>query len=89
MLAAAQGEWARAERHFADALAMHVAMGARPFAARTQLAWAEMELARGRGEAAAERLQAAVAIADELGMVSVGVRARALLVSAGERQHQH
>ena len=89
MLAAAQGEWARAERHFADALAMHVAMGARPFAARTQLAWAEMELARGRGEAAAERLQAAVAIADELGMVSVGVRARALLVSAEERQHQH
>ncbi len=79
MLAAVQGEWARAERHFADALAMHAAMGARPFTARTQLAWAELELARGCPEAAAERLAAARAIADELGMVAVGARVRALL----------
>ncbi len=46
-LAAAQRDWPRAEEHFAAALVMHEAMGARPFVARTQLAWAEMELARG------------------------------------------
>ena len=51
-LAAAQRDWPRAEEHFAAALAMHEAMGARPFVARTQLAWAEMELARGDAGAA-------------------------------------
>ena len=47
MLAGAQGEWERAEHHFADALAMHQRMRAVPFVARTQVSWAEMELARG------------------------------------------
>jgi hypothetical protein len=78
VLAAASGEWERAERHFADALAMHVAMGARPFAARTQLAWAEMELARGDAARARELLAEAIATADALGMVVVAERARGL-----------
>ena len=82
VLAGVRGEWARAERHFGDALTMHVAMGARPFAARTQVAWAEMELARGMEERARERLAEAIATADELGMVSLAERARAL-VAAG------
>ena len=47
ILATAQGDWARAERHLGEALAMHAAMRARPFTARTQLAWAELDLARG------------------------------------------
>ena len=43
-------------------------MGARPFVARTQLAWAEMELARGDVGAARERLAEAIVTADALGM---------------------
>ena len=82
VLAAARGEWARAERHFADALAMHVAMGARPFEARTQLAWAEMELARGEAGRARELLADAIVIADALGMVVVAERARGLVTAA-------
>ncbi len=81
MLAAVQGEWPRAERHFADALAMHVAMGARPFAARTQLAWGEMELARGDVARARELLADAIVTADALGMVVVAERARGLVAT--------
>ena len=80
-LAAVKGEWARAERHFADALAMHVAMGARPFTARTQLAWAEMELARGDVPRARELLADAIVAADALGMVVVAERARGLVAA--------
>ena len=85
ILAATQGQWARAEGHFADALEMHVAMGARPFVARTQLAWAEMELARGGDDGVAragERLADAIATADALGMVAVAARARELAAGA-------
>jgi DNA-binding SARP family transcriptional activator len=78
VLAAVSEEWARAERHFADALAMHVAMGARPFVARTQLVWGEMELARGDVSRARELLADAIAGADALGMVVVAERARGL-----------
>jgi hypothetical protein len=81
MLAAVRGEWARAERHFADALAMHVAMGARPFAARTRLAWGEMELARGDVVRARELLADAIVEADALGMVVVAERARGLVAA--------
>ena len=84
ILAAALGDWEGAERHFDDALAMHEAMGARPFAARTQLAWAEMELARGDVARARELLADAIVTADALGMVVVAERARGL-VSAGVR----
>jgi tetratricopeptide (TPR) repeat protein len=83
ILAAAQGEWERAERHFADALAMHEAMGARPFVARTQVSWAEMELARGEGARARERLAEAIVTADALGMRALGERARTLVAGSG------
>ncbi len=81
MLAGTLGEWALAERHFASALEMHAAMGARPWTARTELAWAELLLARGEPgdvEAARARLDAAAELAAELGMVTVAERARAL-----------
>ena len=81
MLAAVRGEWARAERHFADALSMHEAMGARPFAARTRLAWGEMELARGDVARARELLADAIVEADALGMVVVAERARGLVAT--------
>ena len=44
ILAGARGEYELAERHFHEAQAMHVRMGARPWHARTQVAWAEMLL---------------------------------------------
>ena len=86
ILAGVLGEWEEAERSFAEALAMHVRMGARPWVARTELAWAEMLLARGGpgDEAAAfERLAEAIVLADALGMVALAERARAL-VAGGE-----
>jgi DNA-binding SARP family transcriptional activator len=83
VLAATRGEWSRAERHFRDALAMHEAMGARPFVARTQVAWAEMEVARGEVSRARERLAAAIVLADALGMAALGARARSLVAAVG------
>jgi DNA-binding SARP family transcriptional activator/tetratricopeptide (TPR) repeat protein len=80
------GEWDEAEQRFEEARAMHLRMGARPWLARTEVAWAEMLLARGApgDEAAArERLAEAIVIADALGMVAVAERAR-LLVAGGE-----
>jgi hypothetical protein len=81
ILAATLRRWDVAERHFAAAVDMHAAMGARPWTARTQVAWAEMLLARaepGDAERAGERLGGAIELADELGMVSLAARARGL-----------
>jgi tetratricopeptide (TPR) repeat protein len=82
ILAAAMRDWDVAESHFADALAMHERMGARPWEARTQLAYGEMLLARRRrGDKARARelLASAVVTADALGMPVVAERARALV----------
>jgi DNA-binding SARP family transcriptional activator/tetratricopeptide (TPR) repeat protein len=87
ILATARAEWELAEHHFAAALAMHERMGARPWIAHTQLAMAEMLLARrcpGDEAAARERLADAIVLADALGMVALAERARAL-VPAGAR----
>ncbi len=81
ILAAAMGSWELAEGHFISALAMHDRMGARPWTARTQLAYAEMLLTRrrqGDKARALELLGDAVAIADELGMPVVAQRTREL-----------
>ena len=86
MLAGVLGEWDEAERRFSEAREMDVRMGAQPFVARTELAWAEMLLARGEagdGAAARERLAEAIVIADALGMVTVAERARALVAGGG------
>jgi hypothetical protein len=76
------GSWELAEGHFISALAMHERMGARPWVARTQLAYAEMLLTRRRrGDKARARelLADAVVIADALGMGVVAQRARDLV----------
>jgi DNA-binding SARP family transcriptional activator/tetratricopeptide (TPR) repeat protein len=81
-LAAAMRSWELAEGHFISALAMHERMGARPWVARTQLAYAEMLLARRRrGDKARARelLADAVVTADSLGMGVVAARARELV----------
>ena len=65
-----------------NALAMHERMGARPWVARTQLAYAEMLLARRRaGDKARARdlLADAVLTADALGMRCFAQRARDLV----------
>jgi DNA-binding SARP family transcriptional activator/tetratricopeptide (TPR) repeat protein len=82
ILAAAMRSWELAEGHFISALAMHERMGARPWVARTQLAYAEMLLTRRqRGDKARARelLADAVLIADALGMGVVAQRARDLV----------
>ena len=50
-----RGEYALAERHFDEAQAMHAAMGARPWHARTQVAYAELLLDAPRGPGDVER----------------------------------
>jgi hypothetical protein len=68
---------------------MHEAMGARPFAARTQLAWAEMELARGDVDRARDLLADAIVTADALGMVAVAERARGLVAAPANVNGEH
>jgi DNA-binding SARP family transcriptional activator len=82
ILAAAMRSWELAEGHFISALAMHERMGARPWVARTQIAYAEMLLARReRGDKARARelLADAVLVADALGMSVAAQRARDLV----------
>jgi tetratricopeptide (TPR) repeat protein len=81
-LAATQGAWELAERHFEEAQVMHAQMGARPWHARTQVAFAEMLLARGRAEdvaRASEMLADSILVADALGMVVLAEHARTLV----------
>jgi tetratricopeptide (TPR) repeat protein len=82
LLATARREFDLAERHFQDAQAMHVRMGARPWQARTQVSYAEMLLERRRGDdvrRASEMLADAILAADALGMVVLAERARSLV----------
>jgi DNA-binding SARP family transcriptional activator len=81
-LAAAMGSFELAEGHFIEAQALHDRMGARPWAARTNVAYAEVLLARRRrGDKARARelLAEAVVVADALGMPVVAERARSLV----------
>ena len=71
MLGAAMERWDAAEQHFKVALEMNRRMGALPFVAYTQAAYAEMLSKRGdRGDErrAAEMVEAALATAADLGM---------------------
>ena len=82
ILATVMRSWELAEGHFVEALATHERMGARPWTARTQIAYAEMLLARrARGDKARARglLAEAILTADELGMPVVADRARGLV----------
>ncbi len=80
MLARALGRFDEAERHFEVALAADTRMGARPWIAVTQLAYAALLLERGGSEdrrRAEALLDQACATADELGMAAVTRRAEA------------
>jgi DNA-binding CsgD family transcriptional regulator len=84
LLTATLWRWEEADEHFAEALDLHARMGARPYAARTAVAYAAMLVARAAAEGSAERggaatylerarglLAEARAIAEELGMAGV------------------
>jgi len=82
VLAAVQGQYSVAEKHFAAAQEMHVVMGTKPWYARTQVDSAEMLLARrgpGDVERATQLLADAILVADALGMVVLAERARRLV----------
>jgi tetratricopeptide (TPR) repeat protein len=82
-LATTLGRWDDAERHYANALAMHEGMGARPFAAHTRFAWADMLVPRdgpGDRERALELNAQALAAAEEMGLTMLAERAVALKV---------
>jgi tetratricopeptide (TPR) repeat protein len=82
VLATARQDYELAERHFEEAQALHARMGARPWEARTRVAYAEMLLQRRRGDdvrRASEMLADAVLVADALGMVVLAEHARSLV----------
>ena len=81
LLAATRSRWSEAQHHFEDALAMNARMGARPWLAHTQHAYAKMLLARGQvgdHEQAMSLLDAALASSCELGMRALEARVTAL-----------
>jgi len=82
LLAETLGRLDDAERHFEDALAMNIRMGARPWVARTQLDYARMLRKRasdGDVARAQELLAAALATAQEIGMAKVAADCEGLL----------
>lgn len=82
VLAATTGAVEDAERHFADALAMHEKMRARPWLARTRAAYGQL-LARSSSPAdrrrSAELLRGALGLWEALGVGPAAARARAAL----------
>jgi len=76
LLAATRGEWDTAQRHFEAALAMNLRTGGRPWLAHTQFCYAALLLRKREtgGERAAKLLDAALATARKLGMVTLEQR---------------
>ena len=81
MLAAALSDWARAERHYRDALEMNARMGARPWLAYTREGHARMLLRRNPnvGGPARELAEGARDDYRELGMDAHAERASRLV----------
>ncbi len=88
LLATTMGRDEDAARHFDDALAMNARLGARPYVARTQHAYAEMLFARDRpGDRVQARtlLTEALETARELGMAVLVEKALGLVRALDER----
>jgi DNA-binding CsgD family transcriptional regulator len=82
LLATTLARWEDAERHFADALAMHERMGARLFATWTRAAWAETlarRLAAGDRERALDLATRALADAESIGSIRIEAQMQELL----------
>lgn len=83
LLASMTGRWDEAERHFEEALQLNREMGARPWVAHTQHAYARMLLARdgtGDRDHASDLLADARQTSLELDMRALGDKIEALLV---------
>jgi DNA-binding NarL/FixJ family response regulator len=77
MLAATMSRWPEAQSHFENALAMNTRMGAKPWLAHTQHAYARMLLRRGHpddADKAAVLLTAALGISRAIGMPALEER---------------
>jgi DNA-binding CsgD family transcriptional regulator len=86
LLAATRSRWPEAEQHFAQALATHTRMGARPLLAHTAREYAAMLLACGRHDdrpRARELLELALAHYTDLGMAQHAARTHALSARLG------
>ena len=84
MLASTIGLWDDAEAHFEAALDLNARLGARPWLARTELAYARMLLARhqpGDAERARDVMHRAYATARSLGMTTLTKRVEAQLTA--------
>ena len=68
LLAAMIGRTDEAARHFESAIAKNAEMGVRPWLARSQLDYARLLLEDGRRTHATELVEAAEALAEELGL---------------------
>jgi tetratricopeptide (TPR) repeat protein len=79
VLATTCGRLDDAARHFEDALKMATAMGARPYVAETQRAYAQLLLRKGDRSRGLPMLEVALATAEELGMRPLAEKCRALL----------
>ena len=81
MLASVLGEWDRAEEHFESALTLNRSLGARTWVAHASVSYARMLLTRRRGDdlgLASTLLGQAVALTDEIGLVSLNGKIAAL-----------
>jgi DNA-binding SARP family transcriptional activator/DNA-binding CsgD family transcriptional regulator len=90
LLASTLERWEGAEHHLQHALAMNESMGARPFAAYTQVAWADMLLRRGEPadrERAREMLERAIAAAADMGTLYLHQQASRLLKHLGKHEN--
>jgi DNA-binding NarL/FixJ family response regulator len=86
LLATLLERWQEAEQHFADALAFNARIGARPFVARTQQAWATMFYRRSSipdANRARSMAEAALTAANDLGMAALARQARDVLAALG------
>ena len=84
VLASTIGLWDDAEAHFEAALDLNARLGARPWLARTELAYARMLLARhqpGDAERARDVMRRAYATARSLGMTTLTKRVEAQLTA--------
>jgi DNA-binding CsgD family transcriptional regulator len=92
LLATTMRRWEEAQRHFEDALSMNARMGAKPWLAHTQRAYAAMLLARGQAgdhERATSLLAGALALSRELGMQALEERVMGLQRQATPPSRSH
>lgn len=94
LLATTLGNFAAAERHLQDALAMHERMGARLFVTQTQLAYARLLAQPGTAPDPTHALdlaRQALATAEKLGLTRLDREARQLLAAlpSAARNQQH